>query len=106
MEDDGTVNVMILLSQPSSVQFQVLINTTDTSAIGMQICSYCYYINNGICIVAGEDYNGSPITINVPAGITMHSLAISIIDNDIVECNEIFNIEMVSALLSSTYHKM
>ena len=44
MEDDGTVNVMIVLSQPSSVQFQVMINTTDASAIGMQICSYCYYV--------------------------------------------------------------
>ena len=46
--------------------------------------------------VAGEDYNGSSITVNVPAGVTMQPLTISIIDNNIVECNEMFNVTMVS----------
>ena len=35
MEDDGTVNIMIVLSQTSSVQFQIMIVTTDVTAIGM-----------------------------------------------------------------------
>ena len=35
MEDDGTVNIMIVLSQKSSVQFQVMINKTDVTAVGM-----------------------------------------------------------------------
>ena len=46
--------------------------------------------------IAGEDYNGSPITVNIPAGVTMQPLTINIIDNNIVECNEIFNVTMVS----------
>ena len=41
MEDDGAVNIMIILSQASSVQFQVMINTTDATAVGMSI--YIYY---------------------------------------------------------------
>ena len=49
-----------------------------------------------MCAIAGEDYNGSPIIVNVPAGITMQSFTINIIDNDIVECNEMFNITMMS----------
>ena len=49
-----------------------------------------------VLFVAGEDYNGSPITVNVPAGVTMQPLTINIIDNNIVECNEIFNVIMVS----------
>ena len=49
-----------------------------------------------MCAIAGEDYNGSPITVNVPAGVAMQPLAINIIDNSIVECNEIFNVTMVS----------
>ena len=51
-----------------------------------------------ICVlyVAGEDYNGSPITVNVPAGVAMKPLTINIIDNNIVECNELFNLTMVS----------
>ena len=35
MEDDGTVNIIIVLSQTSSVQFQVMISTTDVTAVGM-----------------------------------------------------------------------
>ena len=40
MEDDGAVNIMIILSQASSVQFQVMINTTDATAVGMSIYIY------------------------------------------------------------------
>ena len=35
MEDDGTVNIMIVLSQTSSVQFEVMISTTNVTAVGM-----------------------------------------------------------------------
>ena len=42
------------------------------------------------------DYNGNPITVNVPAGVTMQPLTINILDNNIVECNETFNVTMVS----------
>ena len=34
MEDDGTVNIMIVLSQTSSVQFEVMISTVDVTAVG------------------------------------------------------------------------
>ena len=35
MEDGGIVNVMIVLSQPSSVQFQVMIRAMNVTAIGI-----------------------------------------------------------------------
>ena len=53
------------------------------------------YIINGICIIAGEDYSGSPITVTVPAGVTMQPFTINIIDNNIIECDETFNIAMI-----------
>ena len=34
MEDDGRATLMITLSQPSSVEFTVTINTTDVTAKG------------------------------------------------------------------------
>ena len=40
IEDDGTVTIMMIFSQPSSVEFQVTINASDVTAIGT-----CYYIN-------------------------------------------------------------
>ena len=47
--------------------------------------------------VAAENYNGSHITVNVPAGVAMQPLTINIIDNNIVECDDIlFNVTMTS----------
>ena len=34
MKDDGRVTLMIRLSQPSSVPFQVIVNAMDVTAIG------------------------------------------------------------------------
>ena len=48
--------------------------------------------------IAGEDYNGSPISVNVPAGVVIQPLTINIINNNIVECNEMFNVTMVSVI--------
>ena len=36
------------------------------------------------------------MTVNVPAGVTTQPLAINIIDNNITECNEAFNVTIVS----------
>ena len=60
----------------------------------MLICIVIIYVV--LLYIAGEDYNGSPITVNISAGVTMQPLAINIIDNNIVECNETFNVTMVS----------
>ena len=40
IEYDGTITIMMIFSQPSSVEFQVTINVSDITAIGT-----CYYIN-------------------------------------------------------------
>ena len=37
MEDDGTVNIMIVLSQTSSVQFQIMISTINVTALGTYV---------------------------------------------------------------------
>ena len=49
-----------------------------------------------VCIIGGVDYIAIAITINVPAGVTMQSSTIPTIDNNIVECNEIFTITIAS----------
>ena len=46
--------------------------------------------------IAGEDYNGSRITVNVSVGVIMQPLTINILDNNIVECNEMLHVTMVS----------
>ena len=48
-----------------------------------------------MCIIDGEDYSGKT-TVNVPTGVTTQPLIINIIDNDILECDETFNVAIVS----------
>ena len=43
-----------------------------------------------------EDYDGAIQTIVIPAGVVMQTFTINIVDNNIVECNETFNVTMVS----------
>ena len=51
----------------------------------VNVSSYCVYI-------ADEDYNATRITVDVPAGVSTQSFAINIIDNDKVECDEVFSV--------------
>ena len=43
-----------------------------------------------------EDYNGTRITVDVPAGVLTQSFTIDIADNDIVECDEVFSVTIES----------
>ena len=38
------------------------------------------------------DYNEGRITVNVPAGVLTQSFTIDIIDDDVVECDEVFSV--------------
>ena len=43
-----------------------------------------------------EDYNGTRITVDVPAGVLTQSFTIDIIDDDVVECDEVFRVTIES----------
>ena len=45
-----------------------------------------------------EDYNGTRITVDVPAGVLTQSFTIDIIDNDVVECDEVFSVTIESVI--------
>ena len=50
MESDSTVSVGILLSQPSPIPFQVVINTIDVTAEG-NICYNIKYMLINLCVL-------------------------------------------------------
>ena len=56
----------------------------------MQKLVYIYL--NFIVLTDVEDYNGTRITVDVPAGVLTQSFTIDIIDNDVVECDELFSV--------------
>ena len=43
-----------------------------------------------------DDYNGTRITVDVPAGVLTQSFTIDIIDDDVVECDEVFSVTIES----------
>ena len=49
-----------------------------------------------VCIIDGEDYSGNTMTVIISARVTTQPLTINIIDNNIVECDETFNVTIVS----------
>ena len=94
MESDGSVTIMIILSQASLVQFDVEVSTMDVTATGN---GYKWSISVELLIVVGSiDYDEFVITITIPPGVISQSLTTNIIDNNIAECNEKFNITMMS----------
>ena len=48
------------------------------------------------CSIGSEDYNGSSKAVNVPPGVMMQTFMINIIDNNIEECIERFNVRIIS----------
>ena len=49
-----------------------------------------------MCSIGSKDYNGSPKVVNVPAGVMMQTFMLNIIDNNIEECIERFNVRIIS----------
>jgi len=47
-------------------------------------------------LIDRKDYNGGIRTIIVPAGVMTQSFTISIVNNNIVKCNETFNVIIMS----------
>ena len=47
-------------------------------------------------LTAVEDYNGTMVTVNVPAGVLTQAFTVDIIDNDVVECDEVFSVTIES----------
>ena len=120
MEDDGRVTLIIRLSQPSSVPFQVIVNTMDGTAVGMYVCIFIYiyiyiYIYEYMCVatctyvlvgsvillhfIDEKDYSGDLNVVTVPAGEMAWLFTIAIVDDDVMECDETF---IVTILLVTT----
>ena len=56
----------------------------------------CKYITKLFVFKDVDDYNGTRITVEVPAGVLTQSFTIDIIDNDVVECDEVFSVTIES----------
>ena len=96
-EDVGTVMIMVLLSQPSTQNISVTLNTSDITANGETTQALHLLIHNFDVItrIVGVDYGQSGVTsysVLFTAGSTVQSVTIGIIDDTIREGNETFRV--------------
>ena len=97
-ESDRLVSIVISLSQVSSDQFEVEVSTMDVTATGNDY-KYVNTRNKSVCyfiVIGSMDYDELVRTITIPPEVESQSFTASIIDNNIVECNEKFNVTMTS----------
>ena len=92
-EDSDEVMIMIVMNQPSSKPFDVMINLMDVTAESKCYCElltlYFKLINAG-----WNDYRRSSIIVSIPANQMSTSFTINIIDNNIAECDETFTLTL------------
>ena len=123
-ENDGQVELMLVLSYPSSSDITIRIDTIDREATGETLtylvlhdsvmskahtCICPHTINHStsikftlVCsIVMDQDYFSGPYSIVFPARITESMFNISIIDNDVLEESERFEVIITSSSRNS-----
>jgi len=94
-EDDGTVMIMVLLSQSSTQDISVTLSTSDVTADGEMIQALHLLMHNLRVIIVGIDYGQSGVTsysVLFTAGTTVQSVTIPIINDNIREGNETFRV--------------
>ena len=97
-EDSDEVMIMIILNQPSSKPFDVIISSVDVTARGERKC-----MNSSDVIIyetEGNDYLRSFGVVNVPANETSKLLTIHMVDDKTAEYNETFRLTL--SVLSSS----
>ena len=83
---------MIVLNQPSSKPFNVIISSVDVTARGEQ-----KYMNSSDVIIyetEGNDYLRSFGVVNVPANETSKLLTVHMVDDTTAEYNETFTLTL------------
>lgn len=96
-EDDGTVVIMVLLSQGSTQTIMVTVSSNDITANGE--VATAVYVRSCIpmCNITpvGVDYGQSGVTsypVTFTPGSTMQSIMIPIINDNVIEGNENFSV--------------
>ena len=92
------MQVEIVLSNPVSFDFTVTINHDDASATGTTLlyATFTFICTNHMICIGGDDYNSGPYNITIPAGETVVPFNVTIINDNINEENETFNLSIAA----------
>ena len=98
-EDVGSIQLTLVLSNPSSTDITVQVVDDDNTATGEY--RHKQHSNNNNLIGGGVDYNSGPYSVTFPAGMTNVSFIIIINNDNILEDNEEFNVTIDNSSLSN-----
>ena len=97
INEEKTGKLILVLSDPSSTDIILKVNTSDITATGM--CSLEVTIITDYDVTGGDDYVRGPYTVTFPAGVVESSFNVDIIDDTILERNETFELSINSSTL-------
>ena len=95
-ESDGQVQIVLVLSNPSSTNIDVKVKDSNVTAMSKWINIFVSVIIV-IPLQGGDDYNSGPYNVTFIAGMTTTSFVISLIDDDAREDNESFTLTIDSS---------
>lgn len=81
-EENGVAQPVLVLSSPSSMDITVIINSTDSTAIGQYNNPLWMYSNVCMHVTGNVEYTPGPYTIIIPAGVTSVPLNITLLASD------------------------
>lgn len=95
-EDDGVVQPELILSNPSSTDFNVSIVTNNITATSKRRCLYDlqFIFMHAYTYVGGSDYDPGPYNLTIPAGNTSLLFTIPLAIDNIVELVEEFELRI------------
>ena len=96
-EDGGPAQPVLVLNIPSSMDITVQVRDASGTATSERTNIIIININSNL--TGGDDYGPGIYSVVIPAGMTMVPFDISIVDDDILEGDENFDIVIVPGTL-------
>lgn len=106
-EDTGSVQLVLVLSNPSSTDLMIEVKTFDQkiSTTGMYTKLYWISYNHGLTVTCTAteklDFDSGPYNVLFPAGETTVRFIVTIIEDNILEHNESFSLSIDPLTLPS-----
>ena len=100
-EDSGSVQPVLVLSNPSSTDITVEVFDTNITALGKCSCIFDELLKVYCVTGGGVDYASGPYTVIIPAGQISVSFDVPIVDDKILDGNKNFNLTINASSLPS-----
>ena len=96
-EDDGPAQPVLVFSDPPLIDITIQVRDINGTATSEWTDIFIITINSNL--IGGDDYGPGLYTVVIPAGMSMVPFKISIVDDNILEGDEDFDVAIVQGSL-------